>query len=82
MLISYKNDKNLNLLLNLLINCISSTSAPQILSIKCECTFLLLNFLMIGLCSSFANSLLEIFSFLTAPLEVFYQNIYRPLKQV
>ena len=43
--------------LNLLINCISS----QILSIKGDCTFLFLNFLIIGLCNSSANSLLEIF---------------------
>ena len=55
------NNKNLNHLLNSLINCISARSAPQILSMKGECTFLLLNFLIIGLCNSSANYLLEIF---------------------
>ena len=68
---SITHNKNLNPLLNLLINCISTRSAPQILPIKGECTFLLLNFLIIGLCNYFANSLLDIFSFLTVPPEVF-----------
>ena len=45
-------------LLNLLINCIPTISAPQILSIKCDRTFLSLDFLIIGLYSSSANSLL------------------------
>ena len=44
-------------LLNLLINYISARAAPQILSIKGECTFLFLNFLMIGLRNSSVNSL-------------------------
>ena len=35
--------------LDLLINCISAKSAPQILSVKGEYTFLLLNFLIIRL---------------------------------
>ena len=48
-------------LLNLLINCISARSAPQILSIKGEYTFIFLNFLIAGLCNFSANSLLEIF---------------------
>ena len=51
-------------LLNLLINCIFARSAPQMLPIKGECTFHFLNFLIIGLCNSSANSLFEIFSFL------------------
>ena len=59
--------KNQNPLLNLLIDCISARSAPQILSIKDDCTFLFLNFLVIGLCNSSANSLLEI-SFFLIPL--------------
>ena len=75
-------NKNLNPLLNLLINCISARSAPQILSIKGECTFLLLNFLIIGLCNSSANFLLEIFLFSIPLPDVFYQKINRPLKQV
>ena len=45
-------NKNLNNFLNLLINCISVRSAPQILSIKVERTFLFLNFLIVGLCNS------------------------------
>ena len=72
-------NKNLNPLVNLLINCRSARFAPQILSIKGECTFLLLNFLIVGLCNSSANCLFEIFSFLIPVPEVFYQKIYRPL---
>ena len=71
---SITHNKNQNPLLNLLINCVSARSAPQILSIKGNCTFILLNFPIIGLCSSSANSLLEIFSFLTVPPEVSYQK--------
>ena len=60
---SITHNKNLNSLLNLLINCISANSAPQMLSMKGECTFLLINFLLFALCNSSANSLLEIFLF-------------------
>ena len=63
--------QNLNALLNLLINCISAKSASQMVSIKDDCTFLSSNFLVIGLCNSYANSLLDIISFLTIPSEVF-----------
>ena len=59
----------------------SAKSALQILSIKGECTFLLLNFLIIGLCNSSANSWIEIFSFLIPLPKVFYQKIDKPLKQ-
>ena len=59
---SFTHNKNPNPLLNVLFNCISARSAPQILSMKGECTFLLLRFLIIDLCNSYANSLLEIFS--------------------
>ena len=62
--LSITHNKNLNPLLNLLINCISITSAPHILSIKDERTFFL-NFLIIGLCNSSADFLLETISFLT-----------------
>ena len=79
---STTHNENLNPLLSLLINCISARSAPQMLSIKAECTFLLLSFLIIGLCSSSANSLLEIFSFLTVPCGLFLLKIYKPLKQI
>ena len=68
---SITRNKNLNHLLNLL-NCIFARSAPQALSIKNECTLLLLNSVIIGLCNSSANYLLGIFSFLIAPPEVFF----------
>ena len=61
---SITHNKNLRSLSNLLINCISARSSPQTLSIKGECTFLLLNFVVIGFCNSPSNSLLEIFLFL------------------
>ena len=63
--------KNLNPLLNLLINCISAKTAHQILSIKDERTFLFSNFQTICLCNSSANSLLYIISFLTVPPKAF-----------
>ena len=64
------------------MNCMSARSATQILSIKGECIFLLLNILIIGLCNSSANYLLEIFSFIiadlfgsvAAPAEVFFNK--------
>ena len=71
-----------NPLLNLLINCLFARSAPKILSIKGERTFLFSNFLITGLYISSANALLEIISFLTFPPEIFYQKIYKPLKHV
>ena len=79
--INITNNKNLNLLLSLLISCMSAKSAPHILPTKRECTFLLLNFQIIGLFSSSANSLLEIFSFLIVHQKFFCQKIYKPLKQ-
>ena len=54
-------------LFNLLINCKLARSAPQILSLEDEYTFLSFNFLIIGLCNSSANSLLDIISFLIPP---------------
>ena len=69
---SITHNKNLNRSLNLLGNCISARSAPQILSIKGECTFLFSNFLIIGLCNSSANFLLDLISFLIVPPEAFY----------
>ena len=77
---TYFNIRILNPLLHLFINCISARSAPQILPIKGEYTFLFLNCLIIGLCNSSANSLLNIISFLTVPPEVFYQKNYKPFK--
>ena len=64
-------NKNLNPVFDLLIICISAKSAPQILSIKGDCTFLSLNILIIGLCNSFASSLLEKFSFVIPLPEIF-----------
>ena len=61
---SITHNKNLNLLLN----CISAKSAPRTFSIKGECTFPLLKFLITGLCNSSASSLLEAISFLVADL--------------
>ena len=58
---SVTHNKNWNCLLYLLINCISARLAPQILSKKRECTFLLFTFQINGLCNSSTNSLLEIF---------------------
>ena len=62
--LSFKGMKHVYLpLLNLLVNCISVRSAPQILFIKDECTILSLKFLITVLSNSSANSLFEIFSF-------------------
>ena len=61
---SITHNKNISPLLNLLISCISAKSAAQMLSIKGECSFLLLIFLIFHLCNSSANCLLEIFPFL------------------
>ena len=87
---------NLNPLLNLLINCILARSAPQILFMKSECTFLFSNILIIGLFNSYANCWFGIlifdattskfrvtkFSDCARVAEVFYQKIYKALKQV
>ena len=61
-------NKNLNPLLNLFINHISTRLTPHI---KYECTFVLLNFVITCLCNSSANSLFEISSVLVPPTEVF-----------
>ena len=42
----------------LLNDCVSAKSTPHILSLNCEYTFLLLNFLTTGLCNSSAKILL------------------------
>ena len=52
----------------------SARSAPQILSIKGECTFSLSKFLIIDLCNYFATCLFEIFSFLIPLPEEFLQK--------
>ena len=69
---SITHNKNLNPLLDLLINCISARLTFQILSIKGEFTFLFLNFLIIGLCNSSVNCWYDLFSFLIPLLEVFF----------
>ena len=71
---SITHNKNRSSLLNLLINCISAGSVPEILSIKDNCAFLFSNFLIMGLYNSSANSLLDIISFLTAPSEQFFRE--------
>ena len=68
---SIAHNKNLCLLLNLLIDCIY---APQILSIKGDCTFLFLNFLITDLCNSSANYPSDIFSISISLSEVFLSN--------
>ena len=80
--ISTTQNKSLNHLVSLLINCISARFVPKIFFIKDDCTFLFSDFLIIGLCNFSPNSLLEIISSLTALSEIFYQKIYRPLNQV
>ena len=57
--------KNRNSLLNLLINCISGRSAPQILSLKDNYIFRFSSFLITGLCNSVANSWFGISSLIT-----------------
>ena len=73
-------NKNLNCLLDLLINCISARSAPQILSIKGDRTLLFSNFLKTALCNSSANCFFEIFSFSIPLADVFYKKPYKPLE--
>ena len=73
---SIVHNKHLNPLSNLLANCISARSPPQILPMKGECTFLLSSFLIIGLCNSSANSLLDTISFLVSPSEVLLSKNY------
>ena len=74
---SITHNKNLNPLLNLLINGISAQSALQLLSIKDEGISLFSNFLIIGLCNRSANYLLDIVSFLTALHEIFSSKTVR-----
>ena len=70
------------LLLNILINCISASSALQILSMYVEYTFFFLNFQIIVLCNSCINCQSDIFPPL--PKNLFTgvaEPIYKPLKQ-
>ena len=75
-------NKNLNPLLNLLINCICARSVPQILYIKDDCIFLFSNFVITGMCNSSPNSLLDSISFLIALSQDFSSKICKPLKRV
>ena len=71
--ISITHNKKQISLLNLLIKCTSTRSAPQMLSLKDECTFHFSNFVITGLCNSSANSWLDINSLLIAtPVNLFY----------
>ena len=72
---STTHDKNLSPLLNLIINCIYTRCAPQILFIKCACTFLLLSSRIIGLCNSSANCLFEALPLPEAFLSNYLSNI-------
>ena len=80
----------------LLIKYISAKSAPHILSIKDGYTLRVINFLIIGICNSFANCWFDLTLLLIAPPEVlaadlfalvadvsisFYQKICKPLMQ-
>ena len=65
-----KKNKNRNLLLYLLINCISSTSATQIIFLTVDYTLHFSNFLITGLCNYSANCSFKIVSFLIAPPKV------------
>ena len=65
-----KKKKNRNPLLYLLINCISSTSATQIIFLRVGYTLHFSNFLIIGLCNYCANCWFKIISFLIAPPKV------------
>ena len=59
-------------LLNLFSNCISAKPAPQVLSLKDECTFRFLSFVIIRFCSSSDYTLFCMISFLTAPPTFFF----------
>ena len=54
----------------LLINCISTKSAPHILSIKNEYTLHFLNYLITGMSNSSANYWFDMILLLTVPPEV------------
>ena len=69
--ISITQNKNRNLLLNLLINCISARSTYQVFSTKDECTFRFLHFLISRLCSSSTNRWFDMISPLTEPPAVY-----------
>ena len=69
-------------LLNLLINCISARSAPQILSLKDDCTLRFSIFLIIGLCNSSANSWFDIISLLTRHQKQIYLTKFAQLSSL
>ena len=77
---SIKYDKHLLPSLNFFLNCISARSVAQIFSIKGDCIFRLLNFLVIDLCNSSAETLFKIFSF-SILQKSFYRRNCKPLKQ-
>ena len=69
---SITHNKNLNLLLNLLISCTSARSGSQILPVKVECTFRFFNFLITGMCNPSANYWSDILSFLNTTTRSFF----------
>ena len=64
-------------LINLLFNCVSARSAPQVMSIKNECPFRFSNFLITGFRNSLANSWFEIFPFLIPPPEADLSHVVK-----
>ena len=81
------NKKNQNPLLYLLINCISSRSAPKILSLKDERTFHFPHFVIIGLRSSsadywFSGTTSELIPLTLGVAEAFSQITCKPMRQV
>ena len=69
-------NKNLIPLSYLLINCIFARSAPQILSLKNECTLCFSDCPIIGLCDSSAYCWVDIISLLIAPPKVLTKDLY------
>ena len=69
---SVTHNKKRNPFLNILINCISEGTAPQILSIKDERTFNFSDFLIICFCNSSANPRFDMISLLiVSPADLF-----------
>ena len=77
--ISITHNKKQITLLDLLINCISARSSPQILSLKDECTLRFSYFLIIGLSNSLANCSFCLISFLILlPVDFLPKKNYKP----
>ena len=68
LLISITHNKKQNPLFYLLINCLSTRLAPQLLSLKDDYTLHFLNFIITGICNFPANCWFVIISLLIADL--------------